>query len=217
MVFGGRAMSSLVWHCVTHDARRKVAAFTVDAAWISRNSHEGLPVVPFEQVTALYPPGTHEMLIPVGWADINGVRRSRCEQARQKGYRLATYVSSRASVWPDTKIGENCMVFEQAVVQSFTQLGMDVSIRSGANIGHHGVVEDHCFIATGVITGGNVHIGEQCFIGLGAILRDGVRIAPRCLIGAGAVVMADTEPDGVYVGMPARRLEKSSMEATRVK
>ncbi|MCC5797756.1 MAG: hypothetical protein JJU48_10595 [Methylophaga sp.] len=82
------------------------------------------------------------------------------------------------------------------------------------NIGNQCKVGDHCCIDSGVITGGNVTIGEQCFIGLGAIIRDNIKIADRCFIGAGAVVIKDTEPDSVYVGNPARRLDKTSLEVT---
>jgi len=65
------------------------------------------------------------------------------------------------------------------------------------------------------VTGGNVTIGDHCFIGLGAVLRDGITIADRCFLGAGAVVIADTEPDGVYVGNPARRLpNRTSLDIT---
>lgn len=214
IIFGDRLMSSLVWHSVILDAGCKVAAFTVDAEWLSKKTHEGLPVAPFEEVADLFSPVTHDILIPIGWSEINGVRKKRCETAKSMGYRLARFVSRHAIVSSGIQIGENCMVFEQAVVQSFVKMGKNVIIRAGANIGHHSIVEDHCFIASGVVTGGNVHIAEQCFIGLGAILRDGIRIAPRCLIGAGAVVIADTEPDGVYVGNPARRLKKTSLEVT---
>lgn len=217
IIFGCNSFASLIWYCVTHDTIRKVIAFTVDNNRFSKNKHEKLPVITFEKIANEYQPELHEILVPIGWTEINGIRRSRFEKAKQMGYNLGSYISSHATVWPDTLITENCMIFEKAVVQPFVQLGENIIIRSGANIGHHSIVGNHCFIASGVVTGGNVHIGEQCFIGLGATLRDNIHIAPRCLIGAGAVVLSDTEPDGVYVGNPARRISKTSLEATMVK
>ena len=38
------------------------------------------------------------------------------------------------------------------------------------------------------------------------MILGGVTIAPGCVIGAGAVVTRSTERDGVYVGVPARRV-----------
>jgi sugar O-acyltransferase (sialic acid O-acetyltransferase NeuD family) len=217
VIFGCRSLASLLWHCMKYDAGREVAAFTVDVLPQGGTTHEGLPLVPFGEIADRYPPHEYEMLIPIDYSEINGLRRTRCDLAIQLGYHLTSYVSSCAVVPGDVIISDNCMLFEQAILQPFARLGKNTIIRAGANIGHHSVVGDHCFISSGVVTGGKVQIGEQCYIGLGAILRDNIRIAQRCLIGAGAVVIADTEPDGVYVGNPARRLEKTSMEATRAK
>jgi acetyltransferase-like isoleucine patch superfamily enzyme len=51
----------------------------------------------------------------------------------------------------------------------------------------------------------SIVVEDGCWIGVGAIVMPGVRIAAGCVIGAGAVVVCDTEPNGVYVGMPAKR------------
>jgi sugar O-acyltransferase (sialic acid O-acetyltransferase NeuD family) len=212
VIFGDRSMASLTWHSLVFDAGRIVAGFTVENKYRIRNFHEGLPVVSFDEVESIFPPAQFEMIIPVGATQINGARRALWEIAKSKGYTLANLVSQRAHIWPDTPVGDNCLIFDQAVVQPFVRIGNNVIVRSGANIGHHSVIEDHCFIATGVITGGNVTIGEQCFVGIGAVIRDGIKLASRCLIGAGAVVMADTEADRVYVGNPARRMNQLAID-----
>ena len=215
VLFGASTFTSLAAHCVTHDAKRSVAAFTIDAPYVRADTHEGLPIVAFEKLTSYFPPHTHEILLPLGYRQINNLRQTRCEQAKSMGYSLANYVSTRACVWPDMPIGENVIIYEQAILQSLVRLGDNVIVRSGANIGHHTRVGSHTLIASGVVTGGDVTINEGCFIGLGAILRDGITIGERCFIGAGAVVTADTEPDRVYLGNPARRLpNKTSLDVT---
>lgn len=215
VLFGSSTLASLAAHCLTYDARRKVAAFTVDASYLRTDACDGLPVVAFHSLANEFPPDTHDILLPLGYTRMNEFRQVRCEQAKAMGYTLASYVSSRASVWPDMPVGENVIIYEQAILQSFVTLGDNVTVRSGANIGHHGRVGSHSFIASGVVTGGNVTIGERAFIGLGAVLRDNISVGKRCFIGAGAVVLGDTEPDGIYVGNPARRLpNKSSLDIT---
>ena len=176
---------------------------------------DGLPVVAFQKLANDFPPDTHDMLLPLGYTRMNEFRRERCEQAKAMGYTLASHVSGSACVWPDLPVGENVMIYEQAVLQPFVTLGDNVIVRSGANIRHHSQIGSHSFIASGAVTGGNVTIGAHAFIGLGAILRDNISIGRRCFIGVGAVVIADTEPDGVYVGSPARRLpDKISLDIT---
>jgi maltose O-acetyltransferase len=51
-----------------------------------------------------------------------------------------------------------------------------------------------------------VSIGEGCWIGSGTTILPGVTVARGCVIGAGCVVAESTQPDGLYLGTPARRV-----------
>ncbi|WP_219064094.1 acetyltransferase [Pseudomonas sp. UMAB-08] len=214
VLFGADTFASLAWFCLTNDSLYRVQAFTVDASYRSVSSHEGLPVVSFENLSEHYPPDKVRLLFPLGYHAINGLRRDRYQQAKAMGYEFISYVSSRASTWPDLHIGENSLIYEHAIIQPFARIGSNVIIRSGAHISHHCQVADHAFVAAGVTLGGNVVVGEQAFIGLGAVLRDGLRIAERSFIGAGSVVLKDTEADGVYVGNPAQKIARTALQVT---
>ena len=214
VIFGNLRSASLAWYCLIHDSEFKVAGFTVDEAYIASSSFEGLPLVSFERLESVYPPHDYRLLIPTGYQHINGLRRARFEMARQRGYDFVSYVSSRASVWPDLDIGDNVLIYEHAIIQPFARIGDNCIIRSGAHISHHCQVASHAFVAAEVAMGGEGRVGEQAFIGVGAVLRDRIRIAERSFIGAGAVVVQDTEADGVYVGNPARKTSKTSLDAS---
>lgn len=205
VVFGLTDFSSLAWYALTHDSHCTVVAFTADSAYIDKPSHHGLPVVPFERITQDYPPDEVALLIPLGMRGLNQLRAQRYHSAKAAGYSLVTWVSSRALTWPDLQLGDNGMVFEGAIVQPFARIGSNCILRSGCNISHHAHISDHVFVASGAVVAGGARVGERCFLGLGSVVRDGVSVAPRCLVGAGAVVTADTEPDSLYVGVPARR------------
>lgn len=214
IIFGNLRSASLAWYCLLHDSPWQVAGFTVDSAYLNSSHFEGLPLVPFEALQDHYPPSDYRLLIPMGYQHINGVRRTRFEMAKARGYAFVSYVSSRASVWPDLKIGENVLIYEHAIIQPFARIGSNCIIRSGAHISHHCEVADHAFVAAEVAMGGEGRVGEQAFVGVGAVLRDRIRIAERSFIGAGAVVVQDTEPNGVYVGNPARQVRKTALEAS---
>jgi sugar O-acyltransferase (sialic acid O-acetyltransferase NeuD family) len=214
VVFGNSTFASLAWFCLTNDSQWKVEAFTVNKECLTKNTHEGLPVVPFEELPNIYPPSSVKILISLGYSRINGLRMERFNQAIELGYELISYISTRASIWPNQCFGKNCMVYEHAIIQPFAQIGDNVVIRSAAHISHHCVIGSHSFIAAGATFGGNVKVGERCFIGLSAVIKNALKIAERSFIGAGAVVISDTEPDGVYVGNPARRIARSALEVT---
>lgn len=214
VIFGNLRSASLAWYCLLHDSSFKVAGFTVDEAYITSAVFECLPLVPFETLESHYPPTDYRLLIPTGYQHINGLRRARFEMARQRGYSFVSYVSSRASVWPDLSVGDNVLIYEHAIIQPFARIGDNCIIRSGAHISHHCQVASHAFVAAEVAMGGEGIVGEQAFVGVGAVLRDRIRIADRSFIGAGAVVVHDTEVDCVYVGNPARKAGKTSYEAS---
>jgi len=214
VIFGNLRSASLAWYCLLHDSPYKVAAFTVDEAYLSGTHFEGLPLVPFEQLEAVYPPSDYRLLIPMGYQRINGVRRERYDMAKQRGYTFVSYVSSRASTWPDLQIGENVLIYEHAIIQPFARIGNNCIIRSGAHISHHCVIDNHAFVAAEVAMGGEGYVGEQAFVGVGAVLRDRIRIGERTFVGAGAVVVGNTDADGVYVGNPARKMNKSALEVS---
>lgn len=214
VVFGNLRSASLAWYCLLHDSPWQVAAFTVDEAYLASSYFEGLPLVPFETLEAYYPPSDYRLLIPMGYQHINGVRRARFESAKHRGYAFVSYVSRRASVWPDLKIGENVLIYEHAIIQPFVRIGSNCIIRSGAHISHHCQVADHAFVGAEVAMGGEGYVGEQAFVGVGAVLRDRIHIAERSFIGAGAVVVQDTQADGVYVGNPARKVGKTALEVS---
>jgi sugar O-acyltransferase (sialic acid O-acetyltransferase NeuD family) len=205
VIFGGRGFASLAWFLLTHDSPHEVVGFTVDSAYLESDVLHGLPVVAFEQVEKYFPPESIGMIAPVGMRNLNGLRQEKHRAGKAKGYRFISFVSSRALTWPDLTIGENCMLCEGSVLQPFATLGDGVTLRAGANVSHHVTIGDNCFIAANSCIGGGVRMGERCGVGLNATIREGITIAPRCFIAAGAVVTADTEENGIYVGVPAKR------------
>jgi sugar O-acyltransferase (sialic acid O-acetyltransferase NeuD family) len=205
VIFGAEQFASLSWYVLTHDSPHEVVGFTVDAAWCHTSTLHDLPVVPFEHLEQYFPPQEYTLLISLGWIRCNGLRADKYAEAKSRGYSFVTYVSSRALVWPDLQVGENSMIYEGANVQPFARIGSNCVLRNGCNIAHHAVIGDHVFLAAHAVVAGRATVGERCFLGLNSTIRDGVSVAPGCVVAAGALITADTEPDGLYVGVPARR------------
>lgn len=215
VIFGTKDLASVAWYLLTHDSPHEVVAFTVDGAYLAENALHGLPVVAFEDVERQFPPESIAMYAPLGAHNLNRLRQEKHRAGKAKGYRFISYVSSKALTWPDLTIGENCMVSEGTAVQPFAKLGNGIIIRGSVNVGHHVKIGDNCFVAGSASIGGAANIGERCFLGLNSTILDRITIAPRCIIGAGAVVTADTEENGIYVGVPAKRRADPADDFTR--
>ncbi len=214
VIYGNGNFAGLLWYCLTHDSAREVVGFTVDRAFVGGGMLQGLPVLPFDELERHFPPDQVELLIALGYRRINALRRERFEQAKARRYHCASYVSSRAKVWPDLVMGENCLIFDHAQIETEVTLHDNVIVRSGARLGSHCTLGAHSFVAAQAAIGANVVCGAQAFVGVGAVVRDGLRLGERSFVGPGAVLLEDSEADAVYVGDPARKDEHSALIVT---
>jgi sugar O-acyltransferase (sialic acid O-acetyltransferase NeuD family) len=212
VIFGAGDIARLAHYYFTHDSEHEVAAFTVDQKYIKDESFLKLPLVAFEDVAKRYPPQEYKMFVAMSYAKMNKLRAEKYYQAKQLGYELVSYVSSRCSFLTEYAVGENCAILEDNTIQPFVRIGNNVTLWSGNHIGHDAVIEDHCFLASHIVVSGHVRIRNNCFIGVNATLRNSITIAPETLIGAGAVIMKDTVEQGVYLPERAKLFAKKSSE-----
>jgi sugar O-acyltransferase (sialic acid O-acetyltransferase NeuD family) len=214
VVFGLGDFARVARVYLAEDSPHDVIAFTANESYVESNELDGLPVLPFETLTETHPPDRCVMFVAIGFSGVNRARREVYEKCKKRGYELLTFVSSKASYVGELRLGDNCFVFEENVIQPNVEIGNDVIIWSGNHIGHDSTIEDHVFIASHAVVSGNVTIGESSFVGVNATFRDGVRVAPRCVIGAGALIMKDTVEGGVYSVRGTEPLDRKSWELT---
>ena len=88
-------------------------------------------------------------------------------------------------------------------IGNFVSVGMNVTFLTDTHpIGAH---DGRCGPA---VTSLPIRVGDGCWIGANATVLAGVQIGPGCVIAAGAVVARDCAPDGLYAGVPARRIKE---------
>lgn len=198
------------------DSDYDVVAFSVEREYIVDSMLLGRPVVAYETLLTDYPPDVFDVFVAIPASDLNRLRTRFYCDAKQKGYRLATYISSRAFVWRNAKVGENSFIFENNVIQPFVCIGNNCILWSGNHVGHRTVMHDHVFVASHAVISGYCDIGESSFIGVNATFNDRVKVAADNIIGAGALVTHDTEPERIYVGSPARAIPERSSRSVRL-
>lgn len=214
VIFGSGDIAQLAFYYFSTDSNYEVVAFTVDSDYLRGSEFCGLPVVSFEDVEKKYPPDAYNFFVALSYSKLNTVRKEKFLAAKEKGYKLASFISSHSTVLNEARIGENCFILEDNTIQPYVTIGNNVTLWSGNHIGHHSVIHDHIFIASHVVVSGGVEIGEQCFIGVNATLRNQIKIGDRCVVGAGAILLTDAAPDGVYIH-PAT--ERSRVPSSRLR
>jgi acetyltransferase-like isoleucine patch superfamily enzyme len=153
----------------------------------------------------------------------------------ETGFERHGYIDKRASLRDRSLItvGKTADVAEYCILrcyESFIRIGARSSLgpfcviyagKMGVSIGEDVMLAPYVMLASGnhgmrlsgpvmrlaeCTTSGPIIIENNVWVGAHAVICDGVKIATGCVIGAGAIVTKSTEPNGIYAGVPARRI-----------
>lgn len=136
----------------------------------------------------------------------------RVRGLRAIGITLGERVSIDPMCWfsgRDISIADDTFINYQCV---FDERGAPITIGSGCGI----AMQTMLFTTTHHVTGPArragppvtkpVTVGSGCWLGARVMVLPGVTVGDGCVIAAGSVVTADCDRDGLYAGVPARRI-----------
>jgi len=210
IIFGEGLYTEIAHQYFQDDSEYEVVAFTKDDEYITSDEYLGLPMVPFSIVEQKYDPKLFDMHIAVSYTNLNKLRQRIFFEAKNKGYTLPSYISSRCNVMTKEPIGENCFIFEDNTIQPFVKIEDNVILWSGNHIGHHSTIKAHNFVSSHVVISGQCTINSNCFIGVNSTIGHKVVVGNETLVGAGSVITKNTDEKSVYVPAKSIKLEKLS-------
>jgi sugar O-acyltransferase (sialic acid O-acetyltransferase NeuD family) len=216
IIIGDGETAELAYEYFTYDSPHEVVAFCAEKRYLNKKDLFELPVVAFEELEGLFAPAKYKIFVAVSYTQLNRVRTRLYRQAKDKGYSAVSYVSSKAFVWRNAEIGENCFILEHNIIQYGVKIGNNVTMWGANHVGHRSIVGDNCFITGHVVISGYCEVGESCFLGANCCIGNNLKVAEDCVIGAGAVVLQETEMRKVYRGNPARASHIDSFMAFNV-
>ena len=121
-------------------------------------------------------------------------------------------------VMKDAKIGRNCNINAQVLIENNVIIGNNVTVKSGVQIWDGLRVKDNVFIGPNVTFTNDftprskkypkkfleTNIEKGASIGANATIIGGIKIGAYSMIGAGSVVTKDIESNELWYGNPAR-------------
>lgn len=121
----------------------------------------------------------------------------------ESGARLDTYGG-------DIVLGERCSINFDTLIYGHGGVTLGEGVHVAAHTvfipANHKFDDPNRFIYQQGETRQGITVQDDVWIATQCTILDGVTIGRGCVIGAGAVVSRSTEPMGVYVGVPARRI-----------
>ena len=129
---------------------------------------------------------------------------------RLMGLRIDRTASVSDRVWlgeRDISIGAFSFVNRDCMIESGVQIGNWVQVAQGVRMittTHEVEGSGH---RAGAIRHERVSIEDGAWLGASVTVLPGVVIGRGCIVAAGAVVTKDCAPDGLYAGVPARRVK----------
>jgi len=217
IIFGGGETALLAHEYFTHDSGYRVVAFSMDKEYIKQSELMGLPVLAVEEVVLRFSPIEFQGFVAASSTKLNRVRRDLYNRVLALGYDLVSYISTKAFVWPNAKIGKNCFILENNTIQPFTEVGNNVVMWSGNHLGHRSIIRDHCFISSHCVISGFCEVGENSFLGVNCTLEDNVKLGKDNFLGANALIRKSTKDKTIYQEYPTELSKIDSHKLFRVK
>ncbi len=210
IIYGNGAMAKVVYSYAKHTM--KVAAFTVDDVCIEEGVETfcGLPLVPFSWVEEAFPSHHYQMLIAMGFIDMNTLRQQKYLEAKAKGYQFTNYIHPSFMWHDEVEIADNCIILDHVSIHPGCKIGHSTFISSNTNIGHDCIIENSTWINAGVSIAGGCHIGAGSFFGVNAALGHGVTLGERNFIAANSLLTKDTQDNQVWISESAQLFKLKS-------
>lgn len=207
LIFGISEYSEYLFQTIKKEGIIDVIGFTVDKEHFSTNEYNNLPVFVFEDLPREVDMSYCGILITVGYTRMNQVRKDIYDKCKTLGYKISTYISSRAICDSDS-VGEGCIIMPMAYVPPVTTIGICSVINTATILGHTSKIGDFNWFSGSVITGGNVIIGNNCFFGMNSLIKNGLKVANKTMLGAYSYLSEDSKENKFYSGNPAANVKK---------
>lgn len=145
----------------------------------------------------------YEIFVGIG---NNATRQKVHEMLETVGVTIPTLIHPNTVIGSEVEIGIGTVVMAGVIINCCTKIGNGCILNTGSTIDHDNTIEDFVHISPRASLAGTVKVGQGSWIGIGSVVSNNISITKGCKVGAGAVVVKDITEEGVYIGVPVRRI-----------
>ena len=106
------------------------------------------------------------------------------------------------------EVGEGSFIGANSILTTNIKLGKHALLNRGNHIGHDCFIGDYFSAMPNAVVGGNVWIDNKVYLGSCSNIKEKIKIIANTIIGMNAAVVKNITKPGIYVGVPAKKINK---------
>ncbi|MBQ9537263.1 MAG: acetyltransferase [Desulfovibrionaceae bacterium] len=212
LLAGNGITARIMYGYLLHDTRYQVEGCVVDDDFVSNAVFKDVKSFKLSEIQQHFPKDKVELIMAVGYAQVNQVRQSLFERLKDLGYHFHTYIHPKSTILSDKPIGEGSILLPGALVEPNASIGRDCFLFGNVVVAHDAVIEDHCWLAAGCVVAGMARVGQASFLGVNATISNKVEIGAHNIVGGSAFMTRSTKPNMVHLARSGEPFRCSAEE-----
>lgn len=195
-IIGNGGFGREVFYSMTKEDQLKTVFFVEDEFY-NKNGFNTLPLSKFDK-------DEYEVVIAIG----NSVVREKIVNKLPVETKYFTYIHPSVQIYSnDVIIGEGSIICGGCILTTNIKIGKHSQLNLLSTIGHDTIVGDYFTTAPGTKVSGNCKIGNHVYMGTNSSVREKINICGNVTIGLNSGVVKDINEEGVYVGLPVKKIK----------
>lgn len=195
-IIGAGGFGREVYHSLDCNEQINTVFFVNDKYWFE-NDDKILPLSKFKT-------DEYEVIVAVG----NPNDRKKIIESLPIETKFFTHIHSSVIILDKSvEIGEGSIICAGSVITTNVKIGKHCHLNLQSIIGHDTTIGDYFTTAPGVKISGNCKIGNCVYFGTNSSVREKITICDNVTIGLNGGVVKNINEDGVYVGVPVKKIK----------
>jgi sugar O-acyltransferase (sialic acid O-acetyltransferase NeuD family) len=173
--------------------------FSVNKSFQSNTEIMGIAVINLEDIDY----SKYQFIISIG----DPKKRKELFSTLPPNIDFATIVHPQVVISPWVKIGKGSVICPGCILTCNIEIGEHAHLNLHTTVGHDTTIGNFFTSAPGVKISGNCVFEEEVYLGTNASIKEKINICSQTTIGMGASVTKSISEPGIYVGIPAKKLD----------
>jgi sugar O-acyltransferase (sialic acid O-acetyltransferase NeuD family) len=194
-IIGNGGFGREVFYSMTKEEQLNTVFFVEDE-YYDKSQINTLPLSKFNK-------DKYEVVVAIG----DSVVRESIVKKLPKDTKYFTFIHPSVQIYSDDiEIGEGSIICNGCILTTNIKLGKHSQLDRHSNIGHDCVIGNYFRMSPGSKISGNCNIGNHVYFGTNSSVREKITICDNVTIGLNGGVVKDINDDGVYVGLPVKKI-----------